>query len=75
MSASNRADGPPRPPAPRRDRNWRLIALLIAVTATTLFVAANAHLVYVAFATRPDCVPHPISANEDGRLRAARPVC
>lgn len=61
--------------APRPARNWRLIALVIAMAGAILFVAANAHLVYVAFDSRPDCVPHAKSAGEDGRLRAARPVC
>ena len=38
--------------------NWRLVAVLIAVAGLILLVAANAHLVYVAFDSQPDCVPY-----------------
>ena len=55
--------------------NWRMLGLAIAGAAVALFLAANAHLVYVALATQPDCVPHAKSAGEAGMLRAARPVC
>ena len=40
-----------------------------------LFVAANAHLVYVAFQSQPECVLHLKSADGDGRYRAAKSVC
>lgn len=38
-------------------------------------VLANAHLVYVAIGSQPDCVPHTKSAGEAGVFRAARPSC
>ena len=45
-----------------------------ATAAVLVFVAANTHLVYVAFASRPDCVPH---AKEAGgtTYRAAQSAC
>lgn len=38
-------------------------------------ILANAHLVYVAVGSQPDCVPHAKSASEAGVFRAARPTC
>lgn len=60
--------------APPRRRNWRRIAAAIVAVCGFVFVAANAHLVYVAFASRPDCVPH---AKEAGGTdyRAAQSAC
>lgn len=58
-----------------RRPNWRLIALLIAAVTVVVLLAANAHLVYVAFASQPDCVPHLKAAGEDGLFRAARSAC
>ena len=40
-----------------------------------LFVGANAHLVYVAFQSQPECVAHLKSADGDGRYRAAKSAC
>lgn len=61
------------PAAPGR-RNWRLIAAAIAAVSVFVFVAANVHLVYVSFASRPDCVSH---AKEAGgsTYRAAQSAC
>ncbi len=55
--------------------NWRVLGLTIAGAAVALFIAANAHLVYVALATQPDCVPHAKSPGKDGSFRAARSAC
>jgi hypothetical protein len=50
---------------------FALVALGIAV-----FVGANAHLVYVAFTSQPDCVPHSKEVGVEGApLRAARSAC
>jgi hypothetical protein len=38
-------------------------------------ILANAHLVYIAVGSQPDCVPHTKSAGEAGGFRAARPSC
>jgi hypothetical protein len=58
-----------------RHLNWRVLGLAIAGAAIVLFLAANAHLVYVALATQPDCVPHAKSPGKDGSFRAARSAC
>jgi hypothetical protein len=55
--------------------NWRLVALLIAGTGIAVLIAANAHLVYVAFSSQPDCVPHTKAMGENGAFRAARSAC
>ncbi len=47
---------------------------LVGVLAGGL-ILANAHLVYVAIGSQPDCVPHAKSAGEAGGFRAARPSC
>lgn len=46
----------------------RLVAVLLGAVAL-VFVAANAHLVYVAATSQPDCVAEP------GAFRAAKPAC
>ncbi len=37
---------------------WRTMALAIAAATLSIFIAANAHLIYVALRSQPDCVPH-----------------
>lgn len=58
----------------------RTVWLLAAGAGLALLVAANAHLVYVAVASQPDCVPHlkeagGKEAGEGQTFRAARPAC
>lgn len=55
--------------------NWRLVALLIASASVVILIAANAHLVYVALNSQPDCVPHAKEAGQNGAFRAARSAC
>lgn len=52
----------------------RILALAIAALVTAIFVAANAHLVAVSFASRPDCVLQPHTEGV-AALRAAKPSC
>lgn len=65
---------------PEQRLNWRLVAAGIAGAVLVLLVVANAHLVYVAVASQPDCVAH-IKAPEKARsaegvaYRAARSSC
>ncbi len=40
-----------------------------------IFAGANAHLVYVAFQSQPECVEHLKSDNGDGGYRAAKSAC
>ena len=68
------------PSRPVKRLNWRLMAAGIAGALIVLLVVANAHLVYVAVASQPDCVAH-IKAPEQARAaegvayRAARSSC
>lgn len=70
--------GTSRPNTPHtRQLYWRLISLLIAGGGVALLIAANAHLVYVARVSQPDCVPHAKSPGDagTGTFRAARSAC
>lgn len=57
--------------------DWRLLSVLIVAAGLGILIAANAHLVYVAFQSQPDCVPHAKTAaqGEGALLRAARSAC
>lgn len=59
-------------PAGRRGRR---IVLMLTALAALLIIAANAHLVWVAVTSQPDCVPHARSLGGDGVYRAARSTC
>lgn len=69
------------PPAAARPdrapgRNWRVISLAIAALALTVFFGANAHLIYMAFASQPDCVAHEkAGAADPGAFGAAKSSC
>lgn len=54
--------------------SWRAISLLIAGAGIALLIAANVHLVYVAFDSQPECVPHEKAAG-NGSYIAARSAC
>jgi len=57
-------------------RNWRLISAAVAVAVMAVFIAANAHFIYVAFTSQPDCVPHAKgSETAGGAFRAAESAC
>jgi hypothetical protein len=54
----------------------RAVALALAGAAVTLLLIANAHLVYVAVVSQPECVPHvKTEAHTAGNFRAARSSC
>jgi len=58
----------------QRSSKWVIVSGIVAAAA--LLVLANAHLVYVAFTSQPECVEHPRGAGEtSGSLRAAKPAC
>ncbi|MAM93455.1 MAG: hypothetical protein CMI61_02260 [Parvibaculum sp.] len=62
----------------RREKTRRSTLLFVWVlipVALLLFVAANTHLVYVAYESRPDCVPHLKEAGNEGTFRAAKSAC
>ena len=61
---------------PATRRRWRLAAAGIAAAAVLLLIGANAHLVYVALASQPDCVAHAKTPDGKGTsYRAARSSC
>lgn len=54
----------------------RTVALALAGAAVALLLVANAHLVYVAVLSQPDCVPHlKTESHAAGTYRAARSSC
>jgi len=52
----------------------RLFALGAVSGVTALFIGANAHLIAVAFTSKPDCVLQP-QTEGTAALRAAKPSC
>lgn len=48
---------------------------LLVPAGLLLFAGANAHLVYVAFESQPDCVAHVKSAEGGSGYRAAKSAC
>jgi hypothetical protein len=61
--------------APKWTR-WPVLAWSLAAAVLLVVAAANAHLVYVAVASQPDCVAHLKEAgSEKGAFRAAKPAC
>ncbi|MBD2748838.1 hypothetical protein IC232_19295 [Microvirga sp. BT688] len=61
--------------APKRNR-WPVMAWGLAAAVLLVVAAANAHLVYVAVASQPDCVAHLKDAgSKTGAFRAAKSAC
>lgn len=58
---------------PSRRMAW--LAWLLVPAGLLLFAGANAHLVYVAFRSQPDCVEHLKAAGEGEGYRAAKSAC
>ncbi len=53
--------------------NW--LPWVIVPAVLLLFAAANAHLLYVAFQSQPDCVAHLKVGGEGTGHRAAKSAC
>lgn len=54
----------------------KLLVWFLVASAVTLVVLANAHLVYFAFVSQPDCVGHLKDAGrQPGIYRAAKSAC
>lgn len=52
-----------------------LVGLVVSV-GVLLLAGANAHLVYVAFESQPECVAHlKENGSDSGRYRAANSAC
>jgi len=62
-------------PAPLgRKGSWTIAGIGLAIAA--LMAVANTHLVYVALATQPECVPHLKAPDGNGAtFRAAKSAC
>lgn len=57
-------------------RKARQVWIAFSVGVFVFFITANIHLVYVAVASQPDCVPHYKDIDAiDGTFRAAKPGC
>lgn len=64
------------PAAARRPLNWKRISIAIASVGIVVLLGANAHLVYVALRSQPDCVPHAKVPDGSGDgFRAAKSAC
>jgi hypothetical protein len=64
------------PETPGRRLSWKWISIAIASVSIVVLLGANAHLVYVALRSQPDCVPHAKAASDPGDgFRAAKSAC
>ncbi|MCR6670573.1 hypothetical protein [Devosia ginsengisoli] len=59
----------------RRRRGTRRMLAIAAIVIVGVLLAANAHLVYVAFSSQPDCVAHLKGEGDHGTYRAAKSAC
>ncbi|WP_018182787.1 hypothetical protein [Kaistia granuli] len=63
-------------PGRGRPLNWKWISVAIAAVGVVFLLGANAHLVYVALESQPECVPHAKAADGSGDVfRAAKSAC
>lgn len=53
----------------------RLVLALAALALVAVLLIANAHLVYVAFTSQPECVAHLKQEGDAGTWRAAKSAC
>ena len=64
--------------APMPRGRARRVTLVLVAAGFVALLAANAHLVYVAVKSQPDCVPHSKQAGSGmpgSAYRAASPAC
>jgi len=62
--------------AARKRSRMRLSAWLLGAVVLAVVAGANAHLVYVAVASQPECVAHLKEAgSKAGAFRAAKSAC
>ena len=59
----------------RHSRRQAWLAWVLVPAGLLLVAGANAHLVYVAVQSQPDCVEHAKAAGEGNGYRAARSAC
>lgn len=54
----------------------RSLVVTVVLAATLILAGANAHLLYVAFKSQPECVEHLKAPDSDAKqFRAAKPSC
>lgn len=58
-----------------RSRHWARLAWLLVPLGLLIFAGANAHLVYVAIQSQPECVEHLKEAGSGDAYRAAKSAC
>lgn len=63
------------PDGTMRQSGTRRLLIGAAVVIVGVLLLANAHLVYVAFSSQPDCVTHLKGGGEPGTFRAAKSAC
>lgn len=56
-------------------RRLRRTVALVGLAIAAIVVAANVHLIYVAFASQPACVDHIKDLGAPGSFRAAKSAC
>jgi hypothetical protein len=62
-------------PAPKPRRS-RLPIYLMITAAVLVFAGANAHLLFAAFSSQPDCIDHlKVGHGQQGAFRAASSAC
>jgi hypothetical protein len=62
--------------AVKKRARWPGLAWSLATVVLLVVAAANAHLIYVAVASQPECVAHLKEAgSKAGEFRAAKPAC
>lgn len=59
----------------RKRISGRMLAWILVPAGLLLVLGANAHLVYVAFQSQPDCVAHARAPGEGGNYSAAKSAC
>lgn len=65
----------PDPQTAHRRPAGRLLLGLAVLAGLLVLAGANAHLVYVAATSQPDCVTHVKQPGADGLYRAAKSSC
>lgn len=61
---------------PRRTAMVRIAVAAAMAAGAAVFIGANGHMVYVAFLSEPECVPHlKAKGAGDGEFRAAKSAC
>ena len=64
------------PTAPASDLSWRIAGWSMAAGVVLVFILANAHLIYVALGSQPDCaLHHEVKSSGQATNRAASPAC